>query len=96
MPWPKPAGYDPDDFLLMQRALDATGDASFFTGMPPSSLPGLPRRADGTVRKKYCLCCGITVGSTDQPMLNAGWANASWERKQQIVADHVTRTILGR
>ena len=88
VPWPKPDGYDADDFLLMQRALDATGSADFFTHLPPSTLPGLPRRPDGSARKKYCLCCGITVGSTDQPMLNAGWANASWARKQQIVSEH--------
>lgn len=82
--WPKPPGYNPDDFLLIQRALDASGGSSdFFTHLPPSRLPGYPGK-----RKKYCLCCGITVGSTDQPTLNKGWASASWERKQQIVADH--------
>jgi hypothetical protein len=83
VPWYAPPHYEPDDFLLIQRALDATGNADFFTSMPPSTLPGYP----GT-KKKYCLCCGITVGSTDQPNLNKGWASASWERKQQIVADH--------
>ena len=38
--------------------------------MPPSALPGYP----GT-KKKYCLCCGITIYASDQPLLNAGWAN---------------------
>ena len=37
---------------------------------------------------KYDLCCGITVAASDQPMLNKGWANASWERRQEIVAEH--------
>jgi len=84
VPWPKPAGYNADDFLLMQRALEAYGNNSaFFSHMPPSRLPGLPKHI-----KKYCLCCGITVGSTDQPMLNKGWASASWERRQEIIADH--------
>ena len=84
VPWPKPDGYDADDFLLIQRALEADhNSSSFFTRMPPSSLPGLP----GSI-KKYCLCCGITIAASDQPMLNKGWANASWERKQEIIADH--------
>ena len=62
---------DAADFLLLQRALEANhGDPSFFTRMPPSALPGYP----GT-KKKYCLCCGITIYASDQPLLNAGWAN---------------------
>ena len=84
VPWPAPPGYDADDFTLLQRALEASnGSADFFTRMPPSSLPGYPGP-----KKKYCLCCGITVAASDQPMLNKGWANATWERKQQIIADH--------
>ena len=84
VPWPKPKNYDADDFLLIQRALDASkGSADFFTHMPPAQLPGYPGK-----KKKYCLCCGISVGSTDQPLLNKGWASASWERKQEIIADH--------
>lgn len=52
IPWPQPPGYNPDDFLLIQRALDANnGNANFFTQMPPSSLPGYPGP-----KKKYCLC----------------------------------------
>lgn len=83
VPWPMPDGYDAEDFILIQRALDATGDASFFSRMPPSKLPGMPGN-----KKKYCLCCGITVASTDQPILNKGWASASWEQKQTMIADH--------
>ena len=52
VPWPQPPAYDADDFLLIQRALDANnGSANFFTSMPPSSLPGYPGP-----KKKYCLC----------------------------------------
>ncbi len=84
IPWPKPDGYKAEDFLLMHRALDGSnGSSDFFSLMPPSTLPGLPSHI-----KKYCLCCGISVASTDQPLLNKGWANASWERKQEIIADH--------
>ena len=42
----------------------------------------------GTVHIVPC-CSGITVGASDQPMLNHGWANATWERKQEIIADHL-------
>jgi hypothetical protein len=83
VPWPKPPGYDPDDFLLMQRVIDATGSADAFTKMPPGPYHGYP----GPL-KKYDLCCGITVVASDQPAINAGWANASWERRREIVADH--------
>lgn len=84
VPWPAPPGYDPADFALIQRALYANNnDSSFFTSMPPSALPGYPGP-----RKKYCLCCGISVGASDQPNLNKGWASASWERKQQIITEH--------
>jgi hypothetical protein len=85
VPWPAPPGYNRDDFLLIQRVLDANGgDPSFFTAMPPSALPGYPGP-----KKKYCLCCGISVGASDQPTLNKGWANATWDRKQEIIADHL-------
>ena len=84
VPWPKPDGYDADDFLLLQRTLDASGGtADAFTRLPPPTLPGLPSHI-----KKYCVCCGISVAATDQPMLNKGWASASWEKKQEIVAAH--------
>ena len=84
VPWPAPPGYDAGDFELIKRALYASNnDTNFFTAMPPSALPGYPGP-----KKKYCLCCGISVGASDQPMLNAGWASASWERKQEIIADH--------
>jgi len=77
-------GYNPDDFELMQRGIEASGgSASFFTPMPPSQLPGYPGK-----KRKYCLCCGITIGASDQPNLNKGWANATWERKQEIIAEH--------
>ena len=33
-------------------------------------------------------CCGINVCAGDQPTLNRGWASASWERRQELIADH--------
>lgn len=84
IPWYQPPGYNPEDFLLFSRALAAShNDSSFFTSMPPSTLPGYPGP-----KKKYCLCCGITIAASDQPALNKGWASASWEQRQEIVAAH--------
>ena len=73
VPWPKPAGYQREDFLLMQRALDKAGTTQF--SMPGSKMPGYPGK-----KKKYCNCCGISLAASDQPTLNSGWANATWER----------------
>ena len=39
-------------------------------------------------KKKYDLCCGISVVASDQPNINKGWANASWEERKLIHADH--------
>jgi hypothetical protein len=83
VPWPAPKGYNPDDFELMQRVLDATGSANSFTHMPPGAYHGYPGP-----KKKYDLCCGITVAASDQPTLNKGWASASWERRAEITAEH--------
>ena len=85
VPWPKPPGYNPDDFLIMQRAIEA-GDKSPYSGMPPSEMHATQKGA--CKKKKYTVCCGISVVASDQPNLNKGWANASWERKQEIIADH--------
>jgi hypothetical protein len=81
VPWPKPKGYNPDDFLLMQRAFEANGNKP--TVAFGSHPPGLPSSIS-----KFCQCCGISVASSDQPTLNTGWAIASWERKQEIIAEH--------
>ena len=34
------------------------------------------------------MCCGITVGASDQPALNKGWASASWEQREAMTAAH--------
>jgi hypothetical protein len=83
VPWPKPAGYDPADFELMQRVIDATGSADAFTQMPPGKYHGYPGP-----KKKYDLCCGITVGASDQPNLNKGWASATWEERNRMTDEH--------
>merc|ERR1712166_976507 len=85
--WKKPDGYNRDDFLLFSRYIEASGQQKSFSGFgwPPQSMhyAGYPGPKD-----KYTLCCGVSVAASDQPNLNKGWANASWDRKQQIIADH--------
>ena len=51
--------------------------------MPPGPYHGYPGP-----KKKYDLCCGISVVASDQPNLNKGWANATWEQRKRIEADH--------
>ena len=87
VPWPKPKGYDPDDFLLMQRCVDA-GYKEVMSGMPPSKIKDGGAMHKATGRTKYISCCGINVCAGDQPHLNKGWANATWERRQEIIAAH--------
>jgi hypothetical protein len=83
IPWPKPDGYDPDDFAIMQRCVDANFKG-VMTSMPPSRM----RDSGASGKVKYCKCCGISVCSADQPNLNKGWASATWEERQKIIADH--------
>jgi hypothetical protein len=45
--------------------LDSTGNADAFTGMPPGPYHGYPGP-----KKKYDLCCGISVAASDQPTIN--------------------------
>ena len=72
----------------MQRCVDA-GYTGVMSGMPPGKIKdgGAMNRATG--KTKYITCCGIHVCAGDQPNLNQGWARASWEGRQKIIADHV-------
>merc|ERR1712166_167908 len=85
LPWKKPKGYDRDDFLLFERYINASGGKFNGFGWPPQNMHsfGYPRP-----KNKYTLCCGITIAASDQPNLNKGWSTASWDKKQQIIADH--------
>lgn len=48
VPWPKPPNYNPDDFLILQRAIEA-GDHSPYQSMPPSEMRAV---ASGACKKK--------------------------------------------
>ena len=81
VPWRPPKDYVPDDFLHLLRSLQQNRNMSGFS--LGSRLPGLPGWID-----KYCTCCGISVDASDQPGLNRGWTSATWQRRQEMVADH--------
>ena len=87
VPWPKPSGYHREDFLIMQRCVDA-GYGDVMSGMPPSKFKDGGAMHAATGKTKYISCCGINVCAGDQPNLNKGWASANWERRQEIIADH--------
>jgi len=83
--WKKPKGYDREDFLLFERYIQASGGGFDGFEWPPQDMHqfGYPGP-----KKKYTLCCGISIAASDQPNLNKGWAKASWEQKQDIIAAH--------
>jgi hypothetical protein len=83
--WMKPEGYDREDFLLFERYIEASGGHFHGFGWPPANLHKFGYNGK---RDKYTLCCGVTIAASDQPNLNKGWATASWEQKQKIIADH--------
>lgn len=85
LPWKKPAGYNREDFLLFERFVEASNGTFAGFGWPPQNLHafGYPG-----AKQKFTLCCGVSIAASDQPNLNKGWANASWERKQEIIAAH--------
>jgi ribulose 1,5-bisphosphate synthetase/thiazole synthase len=71
VPWPKPAGYNPDDFLLMQRAFEANGNKTTIGfGSHP---PGLPSHIS-----KFCqvTCCGSCA--------LAGLRDVTWQMKRVV------------
>ena len=70
IPWPKPPGYNPEDFLLMQRCVDVNYKG-VMTSMPPSRI----HDGGASGKRKYCSCCGISVCASDQPTLNKGVAH---------------------
>tara|TARA_B110000208_G_scaffold184108_1_gene237581 strand:- start:627 stop:1958 length:1332 start_codon:yes stop_codon:yes gene_type:complete len=87
LPWKQPANYVADDFLLFLRYIEASDDNQTFNGF---GFPGQDMHGSGYPgsKKKYTLCCGVTIAASDQPHLNAGWATASWEEKLAITAEY--------
>ena len=98
VPYPKPDGYDPDDYVLLQRTIEAATasgkypqgpDLSFFSEFATYSIP-----ASHSLGPKLLLCCGVSPVNCDQPDLNRGYANASYEQRIAIQQDH-KRYLLG-
>lgn len=83
IPWPKPDGYDSNDFAIIQRCVEAHY-TEVMSGMPPSKF----KDSGASGKVKYCKCCGISVCAADQPYLNTGWADATWKERQAIIANH--------
>lgn len=93
VPYPQPEGYNESDYVLLQRQIDGV----IANGRYPQG-PDLQYfseyhyyQSNGT---KLLLCCGVGPVNCDQPDLNRGWANATYEQKQAIAAAH-KRYLLG-
>ena len=65
LPWKKPDGYDRNDFVLFERYIAANQGKFDGFGWPPQDMRdfGYPGP-----KKKYTLCCGISIAASDQPM----------------------------
>ena len=82
VPWPKPDGYDADDFLLLQRTLDASGGtADAFTRLPPPTCPASRRTSRSTA-------CAVGSASHHRPAdaEQVGVTAADWEKKPDRAA----------
>ena len=92
VPYPKPPGYDPDDFVLLQRTIDAAvvsgkypqgPDLSFFS---ESAVYKIPKEVSAD--PKLLLCCGVSPVNCDQPDLNRGYARATYEQRMAMQQAH--------
>lgn len=88
IPYPRPVGYNPDDFTLLLRQIEgvvANGkypngpDLSYFSESHYYSTPG---------NDKLLLCCGVGPVNCDEPDLNHGWATANYTQRQAIAERH--------
>ena len=85
IPWKRPKGYNREDFLLFERYIAANNGTFDGFSWPPQNLHSFGYPGP---KQKFTLCCGVSIVASDQPNLNRGWATATWERKQEIIADH--------
>lgn len=88
----EPDGYDEADFELLQRQIDAVMQSGKYPNGPPfdyfTDLGHFSADVYAAGRNKYTACCGTGPVDSDQPMINAGWANATWEERQRIIDAH--------
>ena len=89
VPFPRPKGYNREDFLLLQRLLDALPGSkappfSYFTDLGHYSQEVFNIAG----KKKFIICCGSGPVDSDQPNINAGWAKANHTAKQEIIDKH--------
>jgi hypothetical protein len=87
VPWPQPPGYDPEDFTLLLRTIEAVYanggqfDLSSFSEWQAYD-------AWNASSPKILLCCGRAPVNCDEPDLNRGYATANASRRLEIEAAH--------
>ena len=73
-PWPKPDGYDAEDFLLIQRVVDETGSANAFTSMPPGKYRGYPGQSPAPAAARRARMPGLTLRPHTRDSHTGPWA----------------------
>eukprot|EP00947_MAST-08B_sp_MAST-8B-sp1_P001099 g1099.t1 len=93
-PFEAPAGYDPADFLLLQREIDwllttkdhpKGPDLRYFSEYQYYSANKGGKLLPGD---KVLLCCGMGLLNCDEPELNRGYASANYSERLRIQAKH--------
>jgi hypothetical protein len=91
-PFPKPEGYNPDDFQLLLRQINAVMRTKKNPEGPPldyfTDLGNYSPAVAAAGRSKYILCCGTGPVDSDQPDINQGWALANHSVRQRIIKAH--------
>lgn len=92
VPFYAPPGYNRSDFALLQGVLEGLLRDGHYPDGPPLSYFGAsgsyaPAVGDAG-RHKTIMCCGAGAVMSDPPGLNRGWANASYEGRQAMIAAH--------
>lgn len=89
VPWSAPPNYNPEDFALLQRTIDA------FAAHSPEGGPDLSwfsefqaYRGSPAAEEKILLCCGRGPVNCDEPDLNRGYAAADRATREAIQAAH--------
>lgn len=88
IPYPQPAGYDPEDFTLLQRQIEGVMENGMFPNGPDLSYFSEFAVYDTPAKDKLLLCCGVGPVNCDEPDLNYGWANANYSEREAMKSLH--------
>jgi len=88
-PFPKPPGYNPDDFILLQRYVDTLVKSGKYPQGPPLSfLVDILSYRNYPPGDKFDLCDSQSAFTSDAIDLNAGWVLGSRAQRKIIEEKH--------